>query len=138
MYETMVAWETMDLTEQSRPSRDFAKIWRAADKVVFSKTLENPSSAKTRIERDFDADAVRQIKESAERDLAVGGPHLAAQAFRAGLVDECHIFMAPVSVGRGKRSLPDDVFLNLELLDERRFEGGFVHLRYRTLPFAGS
>ncbi len=138
MYETMVAWETFDLADQSRPSRDFAEIWRAADKVVFSKTLENVSSAKTRIEQDFNADTARRIKESAESDLAVGGPQLAAQAFRAGLVDECHLFLAPVIVGGGKRSLPEDVFLNLELMDERRFESGFVHLRYRTLPSTGS
>jgi dihydrofolate reductase len=133
MYDVMVAWETLDLADQSRPSRDFAEIWRAADKIVFSRTLEKASSNKTRIEKDFDADAMRQIKDSAERDLAIGGPHLAAQAFKAGLVDECHLFLAPVIIGGGKTSLPADVFQNLELMDERRFDSGFVHLRYRTL-----
>jgi len=138
MYDVMVAWETWDVADQSRPSSDFAQIWRAADKVVFSSSLEKVSSARTRIAREFDADAVRQIKESVERDVMVGGPNIAAQAFRAGLVDECHLFLAPVIVGGGKRSLPDDVFLNLELKDERRFESGFVHLHHRTLPFESS
>jgi dihydrofolate reductase len=134
MYDVMVAWETLDAAEQSRPMQDFAGIWRAADKIVFSKTLETALSAKTRIEREFNAATVGQMKASAESDLSVSGPNLAAHAFRAGLVDECLFFFAPVIVGGGKRSLPDDVFLNLELLDERRFESGFVHMHYRTLP----
>ena len=138
MYETMVAWENFDLDELPPPMREFAEIWRAADKIVFSKTLETASSAKTRIERDFDADIVRRIKESAGHDLGIGGPHIAAQAFRASLIDEVHLYLAPVIVGGGKRSLPDDTFLNLDLMDERRFESGFVHLRYRTLPLEGS
>ncbi len=138
MYDVMVAWETMDLAEEPRAVQDFAEIWRATDKIVFSKTLESVSGAKTRIEREFDADAVKQMKESAERDLSVSGPNLATQALLAGLVDECLLFLAPVIVGGGKRSLPDDVFLNLELMDQRSFESGFVHLRYRTLPLKGS
>ena len=129
MYETMVGWETdPTLAEQSPLRRDFAQIWQAADKIVYSKTLEAVSTARTRIERDFDAEAVRQMKALAGRDLIVGGPELAAQAFKAGLVDECHLFVAPMVVGGGKQSLPDDVRLKLELLDERRFGNGIVYL----------
>jgi dihydrofolate reductase len=132
MYEVMVAWETMNLADQPSFIQDFAKIWRAADKIVYSKTLETVSSAKTRIERDFDPEAVHKLKAAAGRDLAVGGPELAAQAIKAGVVDECHLFLAPIIVGGGKQSLPDNVRLKLELLDERRFGNGVVHLRYRT------
>jgi riboflavin biosynthesis pyrimidine reductase len=112
--------------------RDFAEIWQAADKTVYSKTLETVSTARTRIERDFDPEAVRQLKASAGHDLLVGGPDLAAQAFKAGLVDECQLFLAPMVVGGGKQSLPDHVRLKLDLLDERRFGNGFVYLHYRT------
>src|SRR6266542_1926914 len=112
--------------------QDFAKIWQAADKVVYSRTLAAVSSARTRIERDFDPEAVRQLKASAGRDLSVGGPDLAAQAIRAGLVDEFHLFLTPFVVGGGNQSLPDNVRVQLELLDERRFGGGVVFLRYRT------
>ena len=132
LYEVMVAWETLDAADQPSFIRDFAKIWQAADKIVYSKTLQTVSSARTRIERDFDPEAVRRLKASAERDVTVGGPELAAHAFAAGLVDECHVFLAPVVVGGGSRSLPDDVRLDLELLDERRFRNGVVYLRYRT------
>jgi dihydrofolate reductase len=132
MYEVMVAWETIGLADEPPVIRDFAHIWRAADKVVYSRTLGAPSSARTSIERDFDPEAVLRMKASADRDVAVGGPELAAAAFRAGLVDECHLYLAPIALGRGKRGLPDDVRLELELLDERRFTGGMVHLRYRT------
>lgn len=133
MYETMVGWETdPSLAAQSPLMRDFAASWQAADKVVYSTTLDAPSTARTRIERAFDADQVRQMKASASRDLTVGGPDLAAQAFRAGLVDECHLFLTPIIVGGGKPSLPDGVRLDLELLEERRFAGGTVHLHYRT------
>jgi dihydrofolate reductase len=133
MYEVMVYWETAH-TVAGQPAhiRDFAEIWRAADKVVYSKTLDKPSSARTRIERDFDPEAVRQLKEAAAADLTVGGPDLAAQALGAGLVDECHLFLSPVVVGGGNRAFPDDVRLRLELLDERRFGNGVVHLRYRS------
>jgi dihydrofolate reductase len=133
MYDVLVAWETMH-TRPDQPQHilDYAQIWQAADKIVYSKTLEEASSARTRIERDFDPDAVRQLKASAERDLIVGGPNLAAQAFRAGLVDECHLFVAPAIVGGGNQSLPDDVRLDLELLDERRFANGMVYLGYRV------
>ena len=134
MYETMAGWETdPSLAAQSELMRDFARIWQAADKIVYSRTLERASTTRTRIERDFDSGAVRRLKASAAGDLAIGGPELAGRAFKAGLVDECHLFVAPVVVGGGKRSLPDDVRLGLELLDERRFAGGTVHLRYRVL-----
>ena len=119
MYEVMVAWETMALVDQPPFIQDYAEIWRAADKVVYSRTLESVSSARTRIEREFDPDAVRQLKAAAGRDLSVGGPDVAAQAFKAGLVDECHLFLTPIMVGGGEKSLPDDVRLRLELLDER-------------------
>jgi dihydrofolate reductase len=133
MYETMAGWETdAALAARSEVMRDFAQIWQAADKIVYSKTLERAATAKTRIERDFDPEAVRQMKTSAGSDLTVGGPDLAADAFEAGLVDECHLFLAPIVVGGGKQSLPDDVRLELELLDERRFGGGMVYLRYRV------
>jgi dihydrofolate reductase len=133
LYETMVGWETdPTLAEHSPEMEDFARIWQAADKIVFSRTLEAASTARTRIKRDFDPEAVRRMKTEAERDLIVGGAELAAQAFEAGLVDECHLFVAPVVVGGGKQSLPDNVFLELELLDERRFSSGMVYLYYRT------
>jgi dihydrofolate reductase len=134
MYETMVAWEAADTVADQPPvMRDFAQIWRAADKIVYSTTLEAVSSARTRIERDFDPEAIRHMKAAAGSDMTVAGPDLAAQAFKAGLVDECHLFITPIIVGGGKQSLPNNVRLNLELLDERRFGNGMVHLRYRTI-----
>jgi dihydrofolate reductase len=132
MYEVMVAWETITLAGQPPFIQDFAEIWRAADKIVYSKTLETVSSAKTRIEREFDPEAVRQMKAPAGREFMVGGPDLAAQAFKARLVDEFHLFIAPIVVGGGNRSLPNNVRLKLELLDERRFGNGMVQLHYRT------
>jgi dihydrofolate reductase len=133
MYETMAGWETdSTLADRSPLMRDFAELWQAANKIVYSKTLEAVSTAKTRIERDFDPEAVRRMKALAGRDLIVGGPELAAQAFKAGLVDECHLFVAPVVVGGGNRSLPHNVRLKLELLGERRFGSGMVYLYYRT------
>jgi dihydrofolate reductase len=133
IYEVMVYWETADtLPDQPPVAVEFAEIWQAADKIVYSTTLETVSSSRTRIERDFDPEAIRQMKASAERDITVGGPDLAAQAIKAGLVDEFHVFLTPVVVGGGKRSLPNNVRLKLELLDERRFGNGVVHLHYRT------
>src|SRR6266516_1209484 len=133
MYEVMAYWETAHtLADQQPVIQDFAEIWQAADKIVYSKTLETVSSARTRIERDFDPEAVRELKARAGRDITVGGPDLAAQAIKAGLVDECQLFVAPVLVGGGKRSLPDGVHLTLELLDERRFGNGTVYFHYRT------
>ena len=135
MYETMVFWETAHtLADQSPVMLDFARLWQAADKVVYSRTLETVSSGRTRIERVFYPEAVRRLKASASQDLSVGGSELAAQAFRAGLVDECHLFLTPIIVGGGKRSLPDDVRMQLELLDERRFVSGVVYLHYRVVP----
>ncbi len=137
MYETMASWETdASLAEHSPITRDYAELWRAAEKIVFSRTLESAATERTRIEREFDPDAVRALKARATRDLSVGGPELAAHALTAGLVDELQLFVVPVLVGGGKRSLADDIRLKLELLDERRFTGGVVWLRYRTLPEA--
>jgi dihydrofolate reductase len=135
MYEVMVYWETAHTLADLPPFIvDFAQIWQAADKVVYSRTLERVSSGRTRIERGFDPEAVRHMKASAGTDISVGGADLAAQAIKAGLVDECHLFLTPIIVGGGKHCLPNDVRLNLELLDERRFGSGVVHLHYRTRP----
>jgi len=132
MYETMAVWETMNAgPEQSAGMRDFAELWRAADKVVYSRTLPTASTARTRIEREFDPDSVRRLKETSASDITVGGSELAGQAIAAGLVDECHLFLNPVVVGGGKRALPDGRHLALELLDLRRFRSGVVHLHYR-------
>jgi dihydrofolate reductase len=133
MYEVMAAWETdPTIPDQSPTMRDFAQLWQAADKVVYSRTLAAPTTARTRIEREFDPEAVRQLKAAAGRDLSVGGPQLAAHAFKAGLVDECHLFLAPMVVGGGNQALPDHLRLRLELLDEHRFGNGTVFLHYRT------
>jgi dihydrofolate reductase len=136
MYETMLYWERPpDLAEQPPYVQDFATIWQAADKIVYSRTLETASSARTRIERKFDPEEVRQLKATAAHDLAVGGSELAGQAIEAGLVDEYQLFLVPVLVGGGKRSLPDlHVRSNLELLHERSFRNGTVYLQYRTAP----
>jgi dihydrofolate reductase len=132
MYDVMVAWETMDTGADEPPViRDYAKIWRAADKIVYSRTLEKPASARTHIVRDFDPEAIRQMKANAERDISVGGPELAAQALKSGLVDEIDLFLTPIIVGGGTQALPDHVRLKLELLDERRFSGGVIRLHYR-------
>lgn len=133
LYETMAVWETdRALAAQSELMADFARVWQAGDKVVYSTTLHEVSTTKTQLARDFDPDAVRGLKASAARDLTVGGANLAAHAFKAGLVDECHLFIAPVLVGGGKTSFPRDTFVQLELLDERRFSEGVVYLRYRV------
>jgi len=133
MYEVMRFWETAHEDAAQPPvGRDYASIWRAADKIVYSRTLPAAATARTRIEREFRPDAVRALKASATRDITVGGPELAGQAFQAGLVDECHLFLTPIIVGGGTLALPDGLLLKLELLDERRFSGGVVHLHYRT------
>jgi dihydrofolate reductase len=134
MYETMVFWERPhDLADQPSFVQDFAEIWQAAEKIVYSKTLETAPSARTRIESEFDPEAVRRLKAAASRDISVGGPELAGQAIDAGLVDEYQLFLVPVVVGGGKRSLPgSNVPVNLELLGERRFRNGTVYLHYRT------
>lgn len=133
MYQTMVFWETVGTAaDQPSVSRDFAEIWRGAEKIVYSRTLQTVSSARTRIERDFDSDAVRRLKQTSGPDITIGGAELAGQAIELGLVDECHLFLAPIVVGGGKRALPNNVRTRLELLSERRFESGFVHLHYRV------
>lgn len=133
MYEVMQAWDRPDEIALDRPAYidDYARIWQAADKVVYSTTLETPSTARTRIERAFDAATVRTMKQSASRTISIGGPTLAAHAWKAGLVDACHLFVAPVVIGGGLRALPDGVRADLELLDHCRFSGGVVHLHYR-------
>lgn len=135
MYDVMSVWEDPELVAgEPQAMKDYAEIWKAAEKVVYSKSLEEASTAKTRIEREFGPDAVRSLKESAGSDLSIGGAELAGHAFRDGLVDECRLFLAPALVGGGTRALPDGVRLDLELVDERRFESGFVHLRHRVRP----
>ena len=131
LYDVLVAWETMGTgPDEPRYIVDYGEIWRGAEKIVYSRSLETVSSARTRIEREFDPEAVRRMKETHERDLLIGGPDLAAQAIAAGLVDEYHLFLAPVLIGSGKSSLPDGVRADLELLDEHRFESGFVYVGY--------
>jgi dihydrofolate reductase len=130
LYDVMVAWETM--ADPHPIMQDYARIWRAADKIVFSRSLETVSSERTRIERNFDPEAIRTLKGSADRDIGIGGPTLAAHAFGAGLVDEVRLFLAPIIVGGGTRALPDGVRLPLDLLDERSFDNGMVYLRYRA------
>jgi dihydrofolate reductase len=133
MYETMVYWETVSTgTDQSAVSRDYTEIWRAAEKIVYSRNLETVSSARTRIERDLDPDAVRRLKETTTADITIGGAEIAGQALALSLVDECHLFLGPIVVGGGKHALPDGLRAQLELLDERRFRNGVVYLRYRV------
>jgi dihydrofolate reductase len=133
MYETMVYWENPEgIADQPPHIRDYAEIWQSAEKIVYSRTLDEVSSARTRIEREFDADEIRRLKAMAERDISVGGPELAAEAIKAGLVDEYHLFVTPIVVGGGNPSLPSGARVELELLDERRFDSGVIHLHYRT------
>jgi dihydrofolate reductase len=132
MYEVLAVWETMGGDDAHPVIRDYADVWRSADKIVYSRTLTEASSARTRIEREFDPDEVRRMKEDADRPIAVGGAELAAQALHAGLVDELHLFLAPAIVGGGTRALPDGLRLDLELVAERRFASGFVHLHHRV------
>jgi dihydrofolate reductase len=133
MYETLMVWETdPNLAADSPITRDFAEIWQAANKIVYSRTLQAASTRKTQLERNFDPEAIRQLKESVEQDILIGGPELAAHAFQSGLIDDCHLFLIPIIVGGGKHALPDNIRLELELLEERRFSSGVVFLRYRT------
>jgi dihydrofolate reductase len=133
MYETMLYWETEGAgDDQTAVSRDFAEIWRGAEKIVYSRTLQTVPSARTQLERDFDPDAITRLKDASARDISVGGADLASQAIAAGLLDECHLFLCPTAVGGGKRALPVNAHLQLELLEERRFVGGVVYLRYRV------
>jgi dihydrofolate reductase len=133
MYETMMVWETdPNLAADSPLTQDFAQIWQAADKIVYSRTLASVSTRKTQIEPNFNPEAIRKLKEAVEHDIVIGGPQLAAHAFRSGLIDECHLFLTPIIVGGGKPSLPDNVRLELELVAERRFSNGTVYLRYQA------
>lgn len=135
MYQTMLYWETAHtVPDQPASVREFTSIWQAAEKIVFSTTLTAAPSARTRIQRTFDPEAIRQLKSAAAHDLTVGGADLAGQALKAGLVEEPHLFLAPVVVGGGKRALPDGVRANLELLDSHRFASGVIHLRYSLKP----
>jgi dihydrofolate reductase len=130
MYDVLVAWETWPLDDETAVTRDWAEQWRAADKVVYSRTLQEPASARTRIEREFDPEAVRRMKADADGDISIGGPNLAGQALAAGLVDEVVLLLCPVTFGGGNRALPDGLRLELELRDERRFGNGAVCLSY--------
>jgi len=132
LYETMVAWETMDLHEQPSVIHDYKEIWRGADKIVFSRTLEEASSARTTIKRNFDPAEIAHMKETTAKQISIGGPYLAAEAIRTGLVDEYRFLLAPVVIGEGKAALPHDVRIDLELIDSRRFGSGFAYLRYRS------
>jgi len=135
LYQSMMVWETdPNLAAESPLRRDFAETWQAAKKIVYSKTLETVSTRKTQLERSLDPEAIRQLKETVEQDILIGGAELAAHAFRSGLIDECHLFLLPIIVGGGKQALPDNLRLELELLEERRFGSGVVFLRYRTIP----
>ena len=132
MYEIMEVWETLDTSSEPPAMQDYAEQWRASDKIVYSSTLDAVTTSRTRLERTFDADAVRTLVREADRDVAIGGPTLAAHAFAAGLVDDVHLFLNPVIVGGGTRALPDRVFLELELVDEHRFASGVVYLHHRV------
>ena len=131
LYETMKVWETMPLDGEPLVMRDYAEIWRAAEKIVFSRTLTNTATPKTRLERSFDPVAIRRLKEQSPRDISIGGAELAGEAIKAGLVDEIHLLLHPIVVGGGRRALPDGALVRLELLDERRFASGVVHVHYR-------
>ncbi|MBZ0318039.1 MAG: dihydrofolate reductase family protein [Anaerolineae bacterium] len=132
-YEVMTVWETPDVIPSLTPAMmDFARIWQAADKLVYSKSLETVSTTKTRLEREFDPQAVRDLKAQLPHDISVAGPNLAAQAIRAGLVDEYQLLVVPTMLGGGKRVLPSNVDIKLDLLDERRVGNGWVYLHYRT------
>jgi dihydrofolate reductase len=132
MYDVMRFWETAPTgSGELLADQDYARIWQAADKIVYSRSLEQVSTARTRLETEFDRDGVQQIKVVATRDISLGGPTLAAQALNFGLVDECHLFVSPIVVGGGTPAMPDNIRIQLELLDERRFDNGVVHLHYR-------
>ena len=134
-YETMAIWETPDVIPGRTPARmNFARIWQAADKIVYSKSRETVSTPKTRLEREFDPQAVRDLEARLPHDVSVGGPTLAAHAIRTGLVDEYHLFVVPIMIGGGKRVLPSNVCVKLDLLDERGFANGMVYLRYHSFP----
>jgi len=132
MYEVMAVWQTLEINDQPAFIRDYATLWRSAQKVVYSSTLKGASTPRTRIERAFEPDAVQQMKLSAPQDISIGGPNLAAQALKAGLVDVCHLFVAPIIVGGGNSAFPTDVRLKLTLQGQRPFGNGMVYLHYRS------
>jgi dihydrofolate reductase len=133
MYETMVFWETAEVPpDQCDPVSDYADIWRATEKIVFSRTLDQVSSAKTRIEREFDPEEIRRLVADADTDLSIGGSELAGEAITAGLVDEYHLFINPIVVGGGTAALPSGARVELELADQRRFASGVIHVHYRS------
>lgn len=133
LYESMAHWETdRALAAQSELTAAFAETWQAADKIVYSTTLAAVSTARTKLEVHFEPTAVQQLKDKSNKDLTIGGANLAAQALKAGILDECHLIVWPMTLGGGKRALPDGVRTDLELLDEHRFNNGVVHLRYRV------
>ncbi len=133
MYETLLVWETdPNLVNASPLYRGYADMWQAPDKIVYSRTLQSAPTRKTRIERDFRPEAVKQLKDSASADLIISGPNIAAQAFRASLVDECQLYLRPIALGGGKPALPADLRLELDLLEEQRFREGSLFLRYRV------
>jgi len=133
MYEVMAFWETAHTLPDEPPQiKDYAEIWQGADKVVYSRSLEAATTQRTRLEREFNPAAIRQMKAEADRDISVGGPHLAAEAIKAGLVDDYHFFVTPIVVGGGNPALPDDVLVKLELVDHHRFGNGTMHLHYRS------
>ncbi len=136
MYETMVFWETASTSDEPAAFRDYAELWRTAEKIVYSRTLEDVSSARTRIEREFDPDAIRALKRAAAADISIGGSELAGQALAAGLVDELHLLLFPIIVGGGKPALPHHVRAGLEVIDERRFQSGVVHISYQVSAVA--
>lgn len=133
LYEVLVAWETWDVSDEPDVIRDYAEIWRGADKVVYSRTLLEPQSERTRIVEEFDLTAVVELKALATRDILIGGPELAAMALAGGIVDDIHLFVAPIVVGAGTPVFPDDLRLQLELVEEHRFGNGTVHLHYSVL-----
>jgi dihydrofolate reductase len=134
LYDVMVAWETMPTADQTPAVQEYAQLWRAAHKVVYSTTLTEPRSTRTQVERSFEPEAVRRLLASSPHDVLVGGAHLAAHAFRAGLVGEVHLFASPALVGGGTRALPRGVHADLELVDVRRFGNGVVQLHHRVRP----
>ena len=134
MYESMVYWETASTNDdQPKITREFAQIWRAAEKIVYSRSLQAVSSDRTKIEREFDLNTIRRLKESSIADMTISGPELAGQAMSAGLIDECQLLLNPIVLGRGKRALPDNLHMRFELLGERRFRSGVIHLHYHVI-----
>jgi dihydrofolate reductase len=132
LYETMAYWDAPAIDDYPPEHRDFARVWQNAQKIVFSRTLKSPTTRNTRIEHDFDAEAIRKLKRESALDMIIGGAELAGLALQADVVDECHLFVHPVLVGGGKPAFPAALRRKLELLATRRFDTGVVHLHYRV------